>query len=113
MPVLIPHHSVVIHRDGKNVRPPIGVPFDFTTIEAKDLLAAHSTCLRRPIREAPPVVELPEVTSEELATEEDEDDPAPVALTPAQRKAADRRATARAIAADKAAAAAEEDDDAL
>lgn len=86
MPVAVPHHSVVIHRDGKNIRPVVGKPFRFTDEEAIELLSYHPTCLRRPVNETiydpeedDPLGE-PEVTSEE---------------TPRPRRPANRRAPVR------------------
>lgn len=79
---LIPHHTVVIHRDGKNIRPPIGQPFDFTLAEAEELYSLHPTCLRRPVQEMGQRVTAAaaEVTSET--------DDAPAAVRKAGRKAA-------------------------
>ena len=51
MVVKIPHHTVTVHRDGKNVRPPVGVPFDFHPEEVKEIKAASFHALRDPINE--------------------------------------------------------------
>lgn len=62
MPIRITHHTVVVHRDGKNITLPVGKSFDFTTAEIADIHASNSAALRRPIVEV--VTPVPEVTSE-------------------------------------------------
>lgn len=65
MPVHVPHFQVVIHRDGKNIRVPIGKPFEFTAAEAKEIHSLHPQALRPAIVEALPAPEpVAEVTSE-------------------------------------------------
>lgn len=91
MPVRIPHHTVVIHRDGKNIRPPIGKPFNFTSDEIEEITGLHPRALRRPVHEhvAAPVEEVTSETEEGNGSEAD-DNPAPVraATRKAPRKSA-------------------------
>lgn len=113
MPIRIPHHHVTVQRDGKNVSPPIGQAFDFTTDEVVELMDMHPNALRRPITEgaaARPAASrkaaAAEVTSDEPV--DDLDEPADGDPTPAARAAAARKAPAK-----RPAAVAEEEDDAL
>lgn len=87
MPTRIPHHQVVVHRNGKNVRVPIGVPFEFTDDEVAQIGEFNERALRKPVNETRRRVAEPEVTSDldEPEVTSDEDDPAP-------RKAAPRKA---------------------
>lgn len=39
--VLVPVQTVVVHRDGKSVTPPIGQPFEFTADEAAQIKAMN------------------------------------------------------------------------
>lgn len=96
MPVRVPHHQVVVHRDGKNIYVPIGKPFDFTTAEVHEIHGFHPHALRRIINESRP---MPEVTSDDApVVEADELETAPVATRAAPRKAAPKRA---AVATDE------------
>lgn len=47
----VPHHSVTVHRDGKNFTPPVGVPFDFTAEEIAEVEAHSEVALRDPVNE--------------------------------------------------------------
>lgn len=47
----VPHHAVTVHREGRNVTPPVGVPFDFTEEEVAHVAAANEHALRDPINE--------------------------------------------------------------
>jgi hypothetical protein len=53
---LIPLQGVVVHRNGKSVRPELGKPFDFTAEEVADLRAVEkvskSTILREAVNES-------------------------------------------------------------
>lgn len=88
MPKRIPHHSVVVHRDGKNIRPPLGQPFEFTQEEVDQIHGFNPAALRRPIIERI----TPEVTSE------DNDDMGDIGDAPAAR-AASRKSGRKAAAA--------------
>jgi hypothetical protein len=51
MPVRIPVKGVLVYRNGQQVRPEIGKPFEFTDIEIKDLDTIAPGHVRKPIRE--------------------------------------------------------------
>lgn len=51
MPVRIPYHQVVVHRDGKNIHVPVGKPYEFTSDEIAHFHANNPESLRRPINE--------------------------------------------------------------
>jgi hypothetical protein len=52
---LIPVQGVVVHREGKSVRPPVGQPFEFTEGEVADIRAVEkankTAILREPVNE--------------------------------------------------------------
>lgn len=133
MPIRIPHHHVTIHRDGKNISPKMGQPFDFTQEEIDDLTAGHENALRRPINEGRPNAETAprrqpavpgaglnrptpvpaaEVTSDNDELVDDDGDPA---TPPVARRAATAKTPARIAPAKtpSPAPADAEDDDAL
>lgn len=95
MPTRVPHHQIVVHRDGKNIRVPIGKPFDFTQDEVDQVRESHPHALRHPVNEGR-AAPMPEVTSDFDDAETETDDAAPVKLTAAARRAAARRAAAPA-----------------
>lgn len=43
----IPVQTVIVHRDGKRVSPPIGQPFDFTADEIKSLTERNPDAIRK------------------------------------------------------------------
>ena len=56
MPKLIPVHTVILHRDGKQVVPPLGQPFDFTKEEIADIDRLLPGAVREPVVEVATVV---------------------------------------------------------
>lgn len=52
MPVKVPHHQVVVQRNGVNVQVPIGKPFDFTDAEVKEIRSYNLHALRSPVNES-------------------------------------------------------------
>lgn len=69
MPLRIPTHTIILHRDGKRVvvRPAKEgqkiEPFPFTDAEIKDITASSPTALRKPINEEANVVVEPKAPS--------------------------------------------------
>ena len=57
MAIRIPVQTITVGRDGKNIIPTIGQPFDFTDEEIKQIEASNPTAVRNPVVEAEPVVE--------------------------------------------------------
>lgn len=58
MPKRIPVQTIVMHRDGKRVIPPIGQAFDFTVDELEQIIKTNPKAVRKLINEAaPPVVD--------------------------------------------------------
>lgn len=88
MPKRIPHHSVVVHRDGKNIRPPLGQPFEFTQEEVDQIHGFNPMALRRLIVER---AAQPEVTSE------DDDAMADIGDTPTARTASRKGGRKQAV----------------
>jgi len=95
MPIRVPHHTVRVRRDGKNITPKIGVPFEFTDEEVAEVQALHPHALRRAVVERLGVQ--PEVTSAVEPVDAEDADPVQVKETPKPLTAAQRR---RAAAAD-------------
>lgn len=85
MPKRIPHQSIVLYRDGKQVRPDIGKPFDFTQDELDDIKATNPDAIRHIVNE-----ELPATAAEQAAAREAAEAAAKAAATksPAKGKAA-------------------------
>ena len=52
MVVKVPHHTVTVHRDGQNIRPPVGKPFDFHPEDVKAIREASFHALRDPVNES-------------------------------------------------------------
>lgn len=61
MPKRVPLNTIVVHRNGKNVVPPIGKPFDFTQQELDDIMAVMPNAVRKIINEAPDESDEPKV----------------------------------------------------
>lgn len=101
MPMMVTKTQVGVHRDGKTVRPKIGEAFDFTDEEVAHFGSEH---LRRPRNE----VVMPEVTSAEAVSSDDDEDESQTAS-----RAARAAKTARKGRAVRASAAADDDDDSL
>ena len=57
MAIRIPVQTITVGRDGKNIVPTIGQPFDFTDEEIKQIEASNPAAVRNPVVEAEPVVE--------------------------------------------------------
>lgn len=57
MVIRIPVQTITVGRDGKNIVPTIGQPFDFTDEEIKQIEASNPAAVRNPVVEAEPVVE--------------------------------------------------------
>lgn len=51
MPIRVPVQSVLVIRDGKRVRPPLGTPFEFTAKELAEINAVNPVAIRKPIQE--------------------------------------------------------------
>lgn len=51
MPIRIPKQTIRLVRDGENVTPDIGEPFDFTADELADINAVNPDAIRKPIDE--------------------------------------------------------------
>lgn len=56
MPTLIPHYTIRVHRDGKNIEVPRGRPFEFTKEEVDTIYAHDKSALRKPVNETGGVV---------------------------------------------------------
>lgn len=52
MAIRIPVQTITVGRDGKNVIPTIGQPFDFTDEEIKQIEASNPAAVRNPVVEA-------------------------------------------------------------
>ena len=52
MAIRIPVQTITVGRDGKNIIPTIGHPFDFTDEEIKQIEASNPTAVRNPVVEA-------------------------------------------------------------
>lgn len=55
MPIRIPVESIIVQREGKNLRPKIGQPFDFTKEEIDHIKKVNPRAFRLPIDESNPV----------------------------------------------------------
>lgn len=47
MPKRVPVQGIVIHRDGKNIKPPIGKAFDFTAEELADIMRVNPNAVSK------------------------------------------------------------------
>lgn len=51
MPKRIPTCTVIVQREGKNFKPAIGKPFDFTADEIEEINNVMPSALRKPVNE--------------------------------------------------------------
>lgn len=68
----IPLVQIVVHRDGKPVRPEIGSAYGFTAAEIAEIEAAVPGALRDPINEAASVAEKAATVAKTAASKVDE-----------------------------------------
>lgn len=71
MPLKVPHHSVTVQRNGVNVTPPRGTPFDFSADEIKQVQASHPYALRDPKNENVAITETDLLRGKELPEDAD------------------------------------------
>jgi len=80
MPKRIPLSTIVVHRDGKRVEPPIGQAFDFTADEVEEINALEKTLadqgnsqllFRKVINEDADVIAQSKVKTEQTGTDYD------------------------------------------
>lgn len=57
MAIRIPVQTITVGRDGKNIVPTIGQPFNFTAEEIEQIESSNPAAVRNPVVEAEPVVE--------------------------------------------------------
>lgn len=69
MPKRIPTCTVIVQRDGKNFKPPIGKPFEFSADEIDQVNRVMPHALRKPVNEeAAPVSQAPAPAPAQAAT---------------------------------------------
>lgn len=86
MPEMIPMATVRVHRDGKNITPPIGKPFNFTKEEVASVKAHNFFALRMPQNESVAMTET-ELLTGKVAEEDPDKVPDANMLTKAKPKA--------------------------
>lgn len=47
MPKRVPVQTIIVNREGKNIRPPIGKPFDFTPEELDDIMRVNPAAVTK------------------------------------------------------------------
>ena len=57
MAIRIPVQTITVGRDGKNIVPTIGQPFNFTAEEIEQIESSNPAAVRNPVVESEPVVE--------------------------------------------------------
>lgn len=75
MPKRIPRESVVVFRNGRRVRPKLGEPFDFTSVEVKEIESHRPNALAKMEREDEVI---PEPARPAMRREAEDDDGAKV-----------------------------------
>ena len=51
MPIRVATKTIILHREGANVSPPIGKAFNFTEQELKDINSVDPRAVRKPVNE--------------------------------------------------------------
>lgn len=63
MPIRVPTQTIILQRNGQNHTPKIGVAFDFTEDEIKNLQSLAPDAIRKPTNEEAKVESIPNSTA--------------------------------------------------